>query len=235
MSPCHLFPLGRWASALMHYHLSQFQLLGSCSWVQRALLHGSTFPWSQVISISLPASIPAEIKQFQGKAFPLTLPKFMAFILSIPLSSVSGGPPLYISFSQATKNPWNWVDWQYINGGFHGAVQANPIVRNSYSILLQQRSPQSILWWRLGSFLLRQYTTYPGGSDGKAPACDVGDLALIPGSGRSPEEGLATHSSPLAWKTPWMEEPGRLQSMGSQRVGHNQQLHQKKKRKNLPH
>ena len=32
---------------------------------------------------------------------------------------------------------------------------------------------------------------------------------------------MATHSSTIAWKIPWMEEPGRLQSMGSQRVGHN--------------
>ena len=32
---------------------------------------------------------------------------------------------------------------------------------------------------------------------------------------------MATHSSTLAWKVPWMEEPGGLQSMGSQRVGHN--------------
>ena len=35
------------------------------------------------------------------------------------------------------------------------------------------------------------------------------------------EEGMATHSSTLAWKTPWMKEPGRLQSMGSLRVGHD--------------
>ena len=35
------------------------------------------------------------------------------------------------------------------------------------------------------------------------------------------EKEMATHSSTLAWKTPWMEEPGRLQSMGSQRVGHD--------------
>ena len=34
------------------------------------------------------------------------------------------------------------------------------------------------------------------------------------------EKEMATHSSILAWKIPWMEEPGRLQSMGSQRVGH---------------
>ena len=35
------------------------------------------------------------------------------------------------------------------------------------------------------------------------------------------EKEMATHSSTLAWKIPWMEEPGRLQSMGLQRVGHN--------------
>ena len=35
------------------------------------------------------------------------------------------------------------------------------------------------------------------------------------------EKEMATHSSILAWKMPWKEEPGRLQSMGSQRVGHN--------------
>ena len=35
------------------------------------------------------------------------------------------------------------------------------------------------------------------------------------------EEEIATHSSTLAWKIPWTEEPGRLQSIGSQRVGHD--------------
>ena len=35
------------------------------------------------------------------------------------------------------------------------------------------------------------------------------------------EEGIATHSSILAWRIPWTEEPGGLHSMGSQRLGHN--------------
>ena len=35
------------------------------------------------------------------------------------------------------------------------------------------------------------------------------------------EKAMASHPSTLAWKIPWMEEPGRLQSMGSLRVGHN--------------
>ena len=41
---------------------------------------------------------------------------------------------------------------------------------------------------------------FPGGSDGKESAHVVGDLGLIPGLGRSPEEGMATHSSVLAWR-----------------------------------
>ena len=35
------------------------------------------------------------------------------------------------------------------------------------------------------------------------------------------EKEMATHSSTIAWKIPWIEKPGRLQSMGLQRVGHN--------------
>ena len=38
---------------------------------------------------------------------------------------------------------------------------------------------------------------------------------------RKVEKAMGTHFSTLAWKIPWMEEPGRLQSMGSQRVGHD--------------
>ena len=56
---------------------------------------------------------------------------------------------------------------------------------------------------------------FPGGSDGKESTCNVGDPGLTPGSGKSPGEEMATHSSILAWKIPWMEELGRLQSMGS--------------------
>ena len=61
-------------------------------------------------------------------------------------------------------------------------------------------------------------TGFPGGSEGKASACNVGDLGLIPGSGRSPGEEMATHSSTLAWKIPWTEKPGRHLGTGSQKV-----------------
>ena len=62
---------------------------------------------------------------------------------------------------------------------------------------------------------------FPHGWDGK-------DLPIVqemqvPSLGREDplEKELATHSSILAWRIPWMEEPGGLQSMGSQRVGHD--------------
>ena len=61
----------------------------------------------------------------------------------------------------------------------------------------------------------------PGGSVVKNPPANAGDVGLIPGSGRSSGEEMAPHSSTLAWKIPRTEEPGGLQSMGSQRVGHN--------------
>ena len=54
---------------------------------------------------------------------------------------------------------------------------------------------------------------WPGGSMGKESACnagDTGDAGLIPGSRRSLEEEIVTHSSILAWKIPRREEPGRL-------------------------
>ena len=50
---------------------------------------------------------------------------------------------------------------------------------------------------------------------------NAGDMGMISGSGGSPEEGMATHCSILAWRLPWTEEPGRLQSMALQRVRHD--------------
>ena len=54
-----------------------------------------------------------------------------------------------------------------------------------------------------------------------ASAGDIRDSGSIPGSGRQLEEGMATYSSILAWRIPWTEESGRLQSIGSNRVGHD--------------
>ena len=62
------------------------------------------------------------------------------------------------------------------------------------------------------------------GSVAKNPTAnpgDAGDLGLITGQEDPLEKEMATHSSNVAWRIPWTEEPGRLQSMGSQKVRHN--------------
>ena len=51
--------------------------------------------------------------------------------------------------------------------------------------------------------------------------CNAGDAALILGWEDPLEKEMEIHSSILAWRIPWTEEPGRLQSMGSQRVRHH--------------
>ena len=54
-----------------------------------------------------------------------------------------------------------------------------------------------------------------GGSEVKASACNAGDLGLIPGSEDPLWKEMETHSSILAWRIPWTEEPGGPQSTGS--------------------
>ena len=78
------------------------------------------------------------------------------------------------------------------------------------------------LWTLLQNIAERNIYAYdfPGCSDGKASVYNAGDRGSIPGLGRSPGGGMAIHSRTTAWKIPWTEEPGRLWSMGSQRVRH---------------
>ena len=61
----------------------------------------------------------------------------------------------------------------------------------------------------------------PGSLDGIASAYNAGDPGWIPGSGRSPGEGNGNPLQYSCLENSWMEEPGGLQSMGLQRVGHN--------------
>ena len=52
-------------------------------------------------------------------------------------------------------------------------------------------------------------------------AGDLKDVGTIPGWGRSPEEGMAIHSSILGWRISWAEQPGGIEAIGSQRVGYD--------------
>ena len=60
---------------------------------------------------------------------------------------------------------------------------------------------------------------FPDGFDGKESTCNAEDQGWIPRSRRSLGKEMATHSSILAWRIPWTEELGRLQSMESQKSG----------------
>ena len=62
---------------------------------------------------------------------------------------------------------------------------------------------------------------FPGGSLVKNSSDNAGAAVSIPGQKDPLEKEMTTHSSILAWKIPWLEELGGLQSMGLQRVGHN--------------
>ena len=78
--------------------------------------------------------------------------------------------------------------------------------------------------WQLGwerNLKENEYIFVPDGSDSKESACNAGNPGSIPESRRFLGEEMATHSSILACRIPWAEEPGRLQSMGSQRARHD--------------
>ena len=70
-----------------------------------------------------------------------------------------------------------------------------------------------------------KFKGFPGGSRGKEPSCQYRRhkrLGFDPWVRKIPlEENMATKSSNVAGRIPWIEEPGRLQSIGSQRTGHN--------------
>ena len=102
-----------------------------------------------------------------------------------------------------------------------------PFVQFNLSVMSDSLRPHGLLHARppclsptLGiysdSCLLQSFyhLSRPGGSEVKVSACNAGDLGSIPGSGRSPGEEMATHSSILAWRIPRTEEPGGLQSVG---------------------
>ena len=65
------------------------------------------------------------------------------------------------------------------------------------------------------------FRDFPGDSDGKASAYNAGDPGSVPGLGRSSGEGNGNPLQYSCMEIPWMEEPGRLQSMRWQRVGHD--------------
>ena len=75
---------------------------------------------------------------------------------------------------------------------------------------------------------------FPGGSDGKESACDAGDSDSIPESGRSPGEGNGNPLQYSCLENPMAEEPGGLQSMGSQSTGRDWVANNMKAKHKIP-
>ena len=125
----------------------------------------------------------------------------------------------------ASLPPWpppsNWKDWVYF-------------ILNNYTFTYthqghEQRSLAGYSpWGRQESDTTNWLTQhsihisgFPSGSKVKNPLITQGKQIHSPGQADPLEKGTATHSSILAWRIPWTEEPGGLQSTGSQKVRHD--------------
>ena len=87
-----------------------------------------------------------------------------------------------------------------------------------YGLYVARQAPLSLGFPRPEVEKTRQDSGLPWWLSGKESVCNSGDLGSIPRSGESPGEGHGNPLCILAWEIPWTEEPGGLQSMGSQRV-----------------
>ena len=133
--------------------------------------------------------------------------------------------------SQSCPTPSNPVDCSLPGSSIHGTFPARVWYMPNY----RPQTPLKCLlnvfcchhfiyreWFFQVIIILEQGA--PGGSVVKnllADAGDIRDVDSIPGSGRSPRGGNSIPLSILAWRIPWTEEPGRLLSMESPRVGHD--------------
>ena len=109
---------------------------------------------------------------------------------------------LFFFYSPIISTPLSGMLWLY-----------SPLTSANVSISFWNCATQIGTWTRTGGF--------PGGTVVKNVLAGEGDMDLTPGWEDPLEKEMETHSSILAWKIPRTEEPGQLQSMGSQCVRHN--------------
>ena len=129
---------------------------------------------------------------------------------------------------QVDYSPWVRVGYYHIRN-WTAATELNK--QGMYMCILPNiefwgfslDSMRANLWLFLFCWFLNtlcNFYGFPGGSDGNLPAMQETPLWFL-GWEDPLEWEMATHSSIFAWRIPWTEEPGRLQSVWSQRVGHN--------------
>ena len=110
------------------------------------------------------------------------------------------------------------TDWFQIGKGVRQGCILSPCLFNLHAEYIMRNAG---LEAQAGIKIAGSNINNPGRSGGNKSACKRETRVQSLGWEDPLEKEMATHSSILAWRIPWTEEPGRLQSMGSQRVGHD--------------
>ena len=161
----------------------------------------------------LPPSVFPSLRVFSKQSvFCIRWPKYWSFSFSICPSS---------EYSELIAFRMDWLDLLAVQGTLKNLLQHHSskasILRHSAFFIVQLPHPYMTTGKTIA--LIRGF---PGGSEVKASAFKKGRPGFDPWVWKIPlGKEMATHSSILAWRIPWTEEPGGLQSTGSQRVGHD--------------
>ena len=131
----------------------------------------------------------------------------------------SPGPIYFIARNLNLSTPWTYFSYLFLSPS---TITLSSVSMRFFSLESIYAIILFVFLWFIS--LNAMLWGFPGGASGKEPACHCRrhkrcgfDLWV----GKQEEEGMAIHSSILAWRIPWREEPGRLQSIGLQRVGHD--------------
>ena len=129
--------------------------------------------------------------------------------------------PLSMGFSR--QESWSGLPFPSPGDLPNPGIEYGSPTLQADSLPWQNRRRQCNSWlrkfpWRRDRLPTPVSLGFPGGSDGKESTCNEGELGSVPGLGRSPGGGHGNHSSIPAWKSPWTEKPGGLQSMALQNV-----------------
>ena len=125
--------------------------------------------------------------------------------------------PLWTVACQGPLSEDSPLEWVAIGSSRGFSSPADPTCVSCVNLHLLPRLADSLLAYLLGA--LSQACLgqgLPWWLSGKESPCSAGDASLIPGQEDPMEEDMATHFSIFAWRIPWTEEPGGLQSIGLQ-------------------
>ena len=154
------------------------------------------FPWFLSWSIALPAQICPVVLRWCASLITESSHCIVMSILPSLENNLSMSPEIILFLWDVILLILNWLSKFF---SFEYTIASN--LNIPFSIMLLSKW---VMW----------ASQWLSGEESTSSARDTGDKSSIPGLGRSSEEEMATHWSIFAWKIPWTEELGRLQSMG---------------------